>query len=143
MKYFFLFIFLTMPFIPHEISRYKGPAVLIKRDVKQVGAGEYEIDLTIYKDSVNSMGALTELFANGRPFTASAIKTGGASFAVREEGVKFIWVSMPPDKVIHLSYLLKGIKLPAADFQGFLKYVYKNELYTTEIKSRDVTYKEN
>ena len=143
MKYLFALIFFSSFFSQSILSQSNDPGVRIERSVKKnLSTGEYEISLTIYKGDLTGVGALYEVFSDGTPFLAAVMKNGGASFGVTETGVKFIWVSLPADTIISISYNVKDIALASPAFECTFKYVYDNQLRKAVVKPEDVVYKE-
>ena len=143
MKYFLLLVFISIQSPAWVQNKDKIPFVSIKRTViKHVQSGEYEVTITISKDSLAGFAAFYELFSEGGTFMAAAVKDAGASFSVTEKGVKFVWGNLPSGKSVEVSYTIKGISLTGADFPGHFKYIYDNEPRKLDLIRENVTYRE-
>ena len=60
-----------------------------------VPGGEFTVEVTINKGSTAGFGKLQQDLPPG--FTATAIDAKGGNFSFREQAVKIIWMSLPPE----------------------------------------------
>jgi hypothetical protein len=84
---------------------------------------------------VKGFAKLTENIPAG--LTASAGKTSGSSFTFSDQHAKFVWVSLPTDDELTVSYKLAVKQKPASNpmLTGEFSYL-ENEKYQTG-KRRD------
>jgi hypothetical protein len=83
-------------------------------DYSAVPSGEFTVEITIKKDDLTGFAKLQETLPRG--LTATAIETKNASFTFSDQKVKFVWMSLPPQKEFKVSYRVKV----SADTKGTL-----------------------
>ncbi len=72
---------------------------------KTANANEYNVDVTIKKPGIKGFAKFQEILPEG--YTAKGDKTSGSSFSVSDGKAKFVWVSLPGDDEMTVSYLLQ------------------------------------
>ncbi len=76
-------------------------------------ANETNVEVKIKKGSIKGFAKFQEVLPVG--FNAKAVKTNGSSFSVSDGKLKFVWVSLPPDEELVVSYILEKTDLASAD----------------------------
>lgn len=71
---------------------------------KGSAAGEYNVDVKIIKHDIKGFAKFQEILPAG--YTAKGGKTNGSSFSVSDGKAKFVWVSLPTDEELQISYTL-------------------------------------
>lgn len=71
---------------------------------KGSAAGEYNVDVKISKHDIKGFAKFQEILPAG--YTAKGGKTNGSSFSVSDGKAKFVWVSLPTDEELQISYTL-------------------------------------
>lgn len=67
-------------------------------------AGEYNVEVKILKHDIKGFAKFQEILPSG--YTAKGGKTNGSSFSVSDGKAKFVWVSLPTDEELQISYTL-------------------------------------
>ncbi len=65
---------------------------------------EYNVDVKIKKPTIKGFAKFQEILPAG--YTAKGDKTNGSSFSVSDGKAKFVWVSLPADDEMLVSYIL-------------------------------------
>ena len=68
--------------------------------------GDYTVELTINRSTVTGFAKIQENIPAG--FVATNLQSSGASFNFADQKVKFVWVNLPSDPEIKISYKLMG-----------------------------------
>ena len=76
-------------------------------------ANEFNVEVKIKKGSVKGFAKFQENVPAG--FTAKGGKTNGSSFSVSDGKLKFVWVSLPVEEELIVSYVLEKSSAAAAD----------------------------
>ncbi len=75
-------------------------------------ANEYNVEVKIKKGAVKGFAKYQEVLPAG--FNAKGGKTNGSSFSVSDGKLKFVWVSLPTEEELIVSYILeKGVSSDA------------------------------
>ncbi|MCB0396442.1 MAG: hypothetical protein KDD36_07300 [Flavobacteriales bacterium] len=94
-----------------------------------VKAGEtFTVDITIVKGELAGLAKLQQDLPEG--FTATQVNTANATFSFKDRSVKFIWMSLPPDAAMKISYEVKvADNVPSGEvfMGGRFSYVVNNE----------------
>lgn len=67
-------------------------------------AGEYNVEVKISKHDIKGFAKFQEILPAG--YTAKGGKTNGSSFSVSDGKAKFVWVALPTDEELQISYVL-------------------------------------
>lgn len=90
---------------------------------------EFRVDITIKKGLLAGFAKLQESLPAG--FTATAINKGGGEFSFSEQKVKFVWIALPPQEEIKVSYMVKVDKSVAGtgekSISGLFSYIENDE----------------
>ncbi len=76
-------------------------------------ANSYNIEVRIKKGNIKGFAKFQEVLPAG--YTAKGDKTNGSSFSVSDGKLKFVWVSLPTDNELVVSYILEKTDANAAD----------------------------
>lgn len=76
-------------------------------------ANEFNVDVKIKKGPIKGFAKFQEVLPAG--FTAKGGKTNGSSFSVSDGKLKFVWVSLPNDEELNVSYVLEKTDATSAD----------------------------
>lgn len=76
-------------------------------------ANSYNIEVRIKKGDIKGFAKFQEVLPAG--YTAKGDKTNGSSFSVSDGKLKFVWVSLPTDNELVVSYILEKTDANAAD----------------------------
>jgi hypothetical protein len=76
-------------------------------------ANEFNIDVKIKKGPIKGFAKFQEVLPAG--YTAKGGKTNGSSFSVSDGKLKFVWVSLPNDEELNVSYVLEKTDAASAD----------------------------
>ena len=68
-------------------------------------ANEVNVEVKIKKGSIKGFAKFQEALPAG--FNAKSVKTNGSSFSVSDGKIKFVWVSLPADEELVVSYILE------------------------------------
>jgi len=121
--------------------------VLVNGDVKvdmnapdQVEAGqEMTVRITLDKSDLRSFARFQQQLPGG--LEAEVVEDGHAEFKFEDQSVKFIWLRLPPEKEITISYKvhfnerLKG----AFELGGAFSYIEDNERQSVDLPAQSVT----
>lgn len=105
----------------------------------QLAPGEsVEVELTISKGSVSGFAKLQLNVGNG--LAVENIESPGASFTFNDQKAKFIWMSLPEDKIVTVRYRLTA--LPDArgpqKVDGSFSYIDDNQRLVHELPAKFV-----
>ncbi|MBC7694790.1 MAG: hypothetical protein H7141_05005 [Burkholderiales bacterium] len=76
-------------------------------------ASEYNVEVKIKKGNIKGFAKFQETLPAG--FTATGGKTNGSSFSVSDGKLKFVWVSLPVEEELVVSYVLEKSSSASAD----------------------------
>ena len=102
---------------------------------------EVIVEVSIAKGSITGFAKYQDILPFG--CKAKSISTNGSSFSVADGKVKFVWVSLPPDEELNISYslernpiLLNEVSLEQAEFS----YLEKNQSKKTILPSLPISF---
>lgn len=91
---------------PIENPTEPNSNVLCSRTITQgVNANEYNVEVKIKKPAIKGFAKYQEILPAG--YTAKQGNTNGSSFSVSDGKLKFVWVSLPLDDELNISYILE------------------------------------
>jgi hypothetical protein len=98
-------------------------ALNCKRTVKSVAGKEIKVEITIDKDQMTGFARLAEIIPAGAEIKYA--KSEGGSFTVQDNRLKFIWMALPNQKQITVSYTMNtaSLKQGSYDISGKFSYV--------------------
>jgi len=89
--------------------------------------GEYVVEATINKSNLSGFAKFQETIPAG--YTATAVKVGTSSFTFSDQKVKFVWISLPAEETLTVSYKIKADKSVAVptSIEGIFSYIENDE----------------
>ncbi len=107
--------------------------VMCKRTISNgANANEINVEVKIRKPAIKGFAKYQEILPTG--YNAKGIKTNGSSFSVSDGKAKFVWVSLPPEDEMIISYVLeKGTGAADAKLEGG-EFSYLESDQTKKIK---------
>jgi cell division septation protein DedD len=102
---------------------------------------EVIVEVSIAKGSITGFAKYQDLLPVG--CKAKSVATNGSSFSVADGKVKFVWVTLPADEELKISYALE--KMPTMPLEVFLdkgefSYLEKNQSKKTSLPSMVISY---
>jgi cell division septation protein DedD len=76
-------------------------------------ANEVNVEVRIKKPGIKGFAKYQEVLPAG--YNAKGVKTNGSSFSVSDGKAKFVWVSLPPEDEMIISYVLEKSESASAD----------------------------
>lgn len=76
-------------------------------------ASEVNVEVKIKKPGIKGFAKYQEVLPAG--YNAKGVKTNGSSFSVSDGKAKFVWVSLPPEDEMIISYVLEKSESASAD----------------------------
>jgi len=94
---------------------------------------EAVVEITINKADLPGFAKVQQDFPDG--FTAEPIETKGATFSFKDNKLKFIWMSLPEEKVFTISYKIVANETVEGDFTlgGKFSFISESERKNVEI----------
>ncbi len=117
-------------------------AVSCVRTITPVGSDgkQFDVDLKLKKASIKGFAKLNEIIPAG--MTATVGKAGGSSFTFADQHAKFVWVSLPSDEELALSYRLTVTGNPPANpaLTGEFSYLENEQTQKIQLASDPIPY---
>ncbi len=137
---FVALLFNTVALLIYQFFFTEGVTVTQNVPSSAKAESEFTIEVTINKGSIGGFAKLQQELPEG--FTAIEDKNSGASFTFSNHSVKYIWMSLPSDNEIKISYKVKvaandvnGDKIIAGKFS----YISENIKQIAEIPPTTIT----
>ncbi|MDZ4663923.1 MAG: hypothetical protein SGJ15_03525 [Bacteroidota bacterium] len=103
-----------------------GANVTVLRNIKPTSnPDEHLIELKISKGSIKGFAKFSDDLPNG--YTAKSVGTSESSFSVADGKVKFVWVTLPSQEEITISYLLSGRSVSMVELTGEFSYLANDQ----------------
>ncbi len=103
-----------------------GANVTVIRNIKPGNnADEHLIELKISKGSIKGFAKFSDDLPAG--YTAKSVGTSESSFSVADGKVKFVWVTLPSQEEITISYLLSGRSTSMVELTGEFSYLANDQ----------------
>jgi len=99
---------------------------------KGATANEYNVEVKIKKPGIKGFAKFQEILPTG--YTAKGDKTSGSSFSVSDGKAKFVWVSLPVDDEMIVSYVLQRESAGTEDVKLKGEFSYLENDQTRKIK---------
>ncbi len=99
---------------------------------KGTSANEYNVEVKIKKPGIKGFAKFQEILPKG--YTAKGDKTNGSSFSLSDGKAKFVWVSLPTDDEIILSYVLQKESAASEDAKLNGEFSYLENDQTRKVK---------
>jgi len=113
--------------------------VQVNAPAEMVAGEEITVTLKISKSELNSFARLQQELPGG--ITAEVIDADNADFKFEDQKVKFIWLKLPAEEKITLSYKLKANKRLKGTFKlaGSFSYIEDNDRKSVNLASKEIT----
>jgi hypothetical protein len=79
---------------------------VVRTITKGATSNDWNINLKIKKDGIKGFARYSDILPEG--FTAKPEKVAGSSFSVADGKIKFVWVNVPTEAEMEISYILSG-----------------------------------
>lgn len=123
-----------------DIAPPAPPAIAsVDRKVMDLGNNTYEVELSIDKEGVYGFGKLEEYLPGGAE--AEVLENNKAVFSQVDEKAKFVWMSIPDDEVLKISYKVTATEDIASQLEtmeGNFAFLDDNETKTVAIMGAPV-----
>jgi len=86
---------------------------------------EHIIEMKISKGSIKGFAKFTDDLPAG--YTAKSVNTSESSFSVADGKVKFVWVTLPSQEEITISYILSGRSTSMVNLTGEFSYLANDQ----------------
>ena len=122
------------------VNIFSGSDVSLQVNVPtEVNAGmEFDVEVTLKKKGQESFARFQQDLPRG--LTAQAIDNPNASFAFEDQKVKFIWLRLPAEDEIKISYKVKVDERLKGNFSidGLFSYIDGNERKSVNLSAKNV-----
>jgi len=135
-----LFCFLCLWLIlPTLIKAQAGISVKLDIPGKVEAGKEFNVNVVIKKGALEEFSRFQQELPAG--LTASALNSGTADFSFDKQRLRFIWLKLPPQEGINISYKVKVDERLKGQFTipGEFSYVEKDERKSFIVNSNPVT----
>ena len=126
--------------ITDEEETPKVPALAeVSRTITDEGNNTYRVDLAINKQGIYGFSKLEEYLPAGA--TAEVVEGQKSVFSQVDDKAKFVWMSIPEDEVLRISYSVKGaedITSELSAMEGNFAFLDENETKTVAVMGQGV-----
>ncbi|HDP55133.1 MAG TPA: SPOR domain-containing protein [Bacteroidetes bacterium] len=137
-KYFILLVNMLGVLL---VNLFSGSNVSLEMRVPQeVNAGsEFDIEVVLQKTGLESFARFQQELPRG--LTAQVVDNPNASFVFEEQKVKFIWLRLPQDNEMKISYRVRVDERLKGNFtiDGLFSYIDGNERKSVSTSSKQVS----
>lgn len=92
---------------------------------KGATANDWNVNLKIKKDGIKGFARYSDVLPEG--FTAKEGKVNGSSFSIADGKIKFVWVNVPAEPDLEVSYILSGTYKENINLEGEFSYLESNQ----------------
>ncbi len=119
--------------VPLENPTEPNSNVLCSRTITQgASANEYNVDVKIKKPGIKGFAKYQEVLPAG--YTAKPGNTNGSSFSVSDGKLKFVWVSLPLDDELNISYVIEKSASANSDAKLESEFSYLENDQTKKVR---------
>ena len=111
------------------------PIVSAERKVTDMGDGTFKVEININQNGIDGFAKAQEQLPSGATM-ANDIETKNSIFSYVDQQAKFVWMSVPKDDPIYISYTVTGNNLTAAELRnmdGNFAYLFNEETMKVKI----------
>jgi len=104
--------------------------------------GEFMVEVTIYKGTTGGFAKLQQELPLG--FTATVVEAKNGNFSFKDQKVKIIWMSLPPEDEYTISYnvMVDNDVSGVQSIGGIFQYLVNNERTSLDISPSDISIEE-
>lgn len=126
-----------------EIFQGGGIAVDIQAPAEVLAGEEFIVNVTINKGDVNTFSRLQQILPAG--LEAVSDESANSSFSFDDKKVRHIWLKMPEEQVLSLSYKVIADERLAGNFDitGKFSYIDENERRSINVLGPNITINPN
>lgn len=92
---------------------------------KGATANDWHVNLKIKKDGIKGFARYSDILPEG--FTAKQEKVSGSSFSIADNKIKFVWVNVPTEPELEISYIMSGTYKDNINLEGEFSYLESNQ----------------
>jgi hypothetical protein len=126
----------TNTYSPLTANQEPSRSVSAVRSISKVSASEWNVDVRIKKGDIKGFARYSDNLPAG--LSARSVKTAGSSFSVADNKIKFVWVNVPTNEEIEISYVLTGSPQPDAQLEGEFSYLEGNESKSAKVAAEKI-----
>lgn len=115
-----------------SLTEPNSNAMCVRTISKGATGNEFDVQVKIKKPGIKGFAKYQETLPAG--FTAKGVATSGSSFSVSDGKAKFVWVSLPLDDEIIITYVLEKNATAAADASIVGEFSYLENDLTKKVK---------
>ena len=111
------------------------PIVVGERKVKDLGNGTFQIEISINQNGIEGFAKAQEQLPKGITLVKGG-ETNNAVFSFVDEQAKFVWMNVPKDNPIYITYTITGGEVSAdqlRNMDGTFAYLYNEETKKAKI----------
>lgn len=98
---------------------------VVRTITKGATANDWMINLKIKKDGIKGFARYSDVLPEG--FTAKQDKVNGSSFSIADNKIKFVWVNVPAEPELEVSYVISGAYKDNINLEGEFSYLESNQ----------------
>ncbi len=98
---------------------------VIRTITKGATANDWNVNLKIKKDGIKGFARYSDVLPEG--FSAKQDKVNGSSFSIADGKIKFVWVNVPTEPDLEVSYVLSGTYKENINLEGEFSYLESNQ----------------
>jgi hypothetical protein len=114
---------------------------VIRTITKGATANDWMINLKIKKDGIKGFARYSDVLPEG--FTAKQDKVSGSSFSVADNKIKFVWVNVPTEPELEVSYILSGTYKDNINLEGEFSYLESNQSKFYKLQPEKLPFQES
>jgi len=119
---------------PEEIAKEQEvtPEIKIRREITKISEREYRVDIKMDKKGIIGFARISEELP--ADVSSQPMEIHNASFAQLGTSVKIVWMNIPEDEHLTVSYVISSDKeIPFGNITGTFSYLYKEDIINVEI----------
>jgi hypothetical protein len=124
--------------VSNNTTQQSNAAISATRTVSEGSTkGEYKVVHKLNKSDLSGFGKIEDLIPEG--YAAANDKGAGSSYTFNNNKVRYVWVVLPKEKEIEVSYFLRKTGTPTThDISGTFDYLKNNETQSINIGNSQI-----
>jgi cell division septation protein DedD len=114
---------------------------VVRTITKGATANDWMINLKIKKDGIKGFARYSDVLPEG--FTTKEVKVSGSSFSVADNKIKFVWVNVPAEPELEISYVLSGAHKDNINLDGEFSYLESNQSKFFKLQPEKLPFQES